>query len=659
LCDRHPYYKVAENWKFTIICLDISEFILLLEVLLDGTQEIRPGAGMSGGVLQQLTPGTVLMGRYAIQDVIGVGGMGSVYSARDLHFPTAIKLVAVKEMLNNARDPLVRKTIVQNFEREANILVTLNHPAIPKIFDYFTYEERSYLVLEIVHGIDLEALMHNANLPISEEQVIAWAIEICDVLDYLHNLTPEPIIFRDMKPSNIMINQSGHVVMVDFGIAKNFHEGQKGTMIGTEGYSPPEQYRGEASPQADIYSLGATMHHLLTLRDPRLEPPFSFSERPVRVINPDVSVELEAVINRALLYNPAERFSSAREMKDAIIHAGRKSGSLRKVTTVDGGGKDPTTRQLWIFKCEDEIRATPVIDNGVIYVGAYDNNLYAIDINDGKFIWKYPTEGGIVSRPVIKDNFAYFGSEDGRLHAISTKTGKISWSYDTGAPVRNSPVLIEGHVVIGSDNGSLYGINLATYQPSWRADIGSPIRSSPCFTGEHFVVGSDAGEMVNIDTRGQIRWRFKSKKAITSTAVFHDKCIYFSALDGVLYSLDAKSGWVIWRFRMEKGSTSSPCIFEHSVIVGSADYNLYCVDIGNGKEIWRYKMGHQVSGSPVVSGDSVYCGCADGGLYCLDAHTGQLRWKFFTGKPITSAPVIQADVVYIGSLDHNLYALVA
>ena len=238
--------------------------------------------GLNDDGERQLRPNSVLMDRYLIQDVIGVGGMGSVYSARDLHFPKVVKLVAVKEMINQAPDPLVRATIVQNFEREANILVTLNHPAIPKIFDFFTYKDRSYLVEEYVSGRDLEAILKARTDFIPEDQIIGWAIELCDVLEFLHNHKPEPIIFRDMKPSNIMINAHNRVVLVDFGIAKVFTTNQKGTMIGTEGYSPPEQYRGEATPLADIYALGATLHHALTMRDPRLEPPFTFNERPIK-----------------------------------------------------------------------------------------------------------------------------------------------------------------------------------------------------------------------------------------------------------------------------------------------------------------------------------------------------------------------------------------
>lgn len=168
-----------------------------------------------------------------------MGGMGSVYRARDLHFPNVVKLVAVKEMINRAPDPLVRKTIIQNFEREANILATLNHTSIPRIYDYFSEQNRSYLVLEFINGKDLEAIISETPGFLSEELVLSWAIELCDVLSFLHNHKPDPIIFRDMKPSNVMVNLSQHVILVDFGIAKPFMAGQKGTMIGTEGYSLP------------------------------------------------------------------------------------------------------------------------------------------------------------------------------------------------------------------------------------------------------------------------------------------------------------------------------------------------------------------------------------------------------------------------------------
>lgn len=589
--------------------------------------------------------------------------MGSVYRARDMHFPSVVKLVAVKEMINTAPDPIVRQMIVQNFEREANILVTLSHPAIPKIFDYFTHEERSYLVLEYIHGKDLEALLNDTEGPFSEDQVTAWAVEICDVLQYLHTHKPEPIVFRDMKPSNVMINQQNHVVLIDFGIAKNFRTGQRGTMVGTEGYSPPEQYRGEANLQADLYALGATMHHLLTRRDPRLEAPFTFSERPIRQMNPLVSPEIEAVVNTALMYNPTERFPSASAMKDALLRVSKKTGALDRVParTALGlsGGPRSSIKALWTWECEDEIRGTPALDNGTLFVGAYDNNLYALNPGNGQFLWKFPANGGVVTRPLTSDGFVYFGSEDHSLYAVSVRTGKLAWSFSTNGPIRSSPRLAEGHLFVGSDDGCLHAVNIATMRRAWSFDTGAPVRSSAAVYGDYIYTGNEDGDMYCLDFRGQVRWKFNAKRGITSSPVVDKGTIFFASLDTLVYALDARSGWVIWRFRMGKGSISSPYKMDNNLYVGSADGNIYCIEASSAREVWRFKTDHQVSGSPVTNRDSLYCGAADGMLYCLESRNGRLRWKFPTNGPITGAPVVYNDILFVGSTDHTLYALEA
>ncbi len=623
------------------------------------TQGFTPGHSPD----EQLQSGTTLVDRYLIQEVIGAGGMGSVYRARDLHFPNVVKLVAVKQMINQARDQLVRDTIVQNFEREANILVTISHPAIPRIYDYFTHEDRSYLVLEFVHGKDIGALLNESQGFFPEEQVIGWAIELCDVLTFLHGHRPDPIIFRDMKPSNVMVNQYNHIVLVDFGIAKPFKSGIKGTMIGSEGYSPPEQYRGEATPVADIYALGATMHHILTRRDPQLETPFTFSERPIRQINPSVSIELEAVINTCLQYNPENRFKSAMDMKDALLTVARKTGALVRLSTQDHLATMPLQthgiKPLWTFECEDEVRGSITYENGVVYAGAYDNNLYALNASDGSFLWKYPAEGGIVSKPIIHESVVYFGSEDHRMHAVSTRSGKVVWTYYTDGPIRSSPRIAEGHIFIGSDDNYLHAVNIASNRRAWRVEASGAVRSSPFISNDQVYFGCESGEFYSTDFRGEIMWRFRAKRPITASPVVSQGGVYFTSLDGQLYCLDAKSGWIIWRFRMGKGSMSSPCKAESFIIAGSADGNIYCVDSLNAREIWRFQTENQVSGSPYLYKDSVYCGAADGNLYCLEFRTGRLRWNFSTGGPITGSPLVYNDILYVGSCDHIVYALMA
>ncbi len=608
---------------------------------------------------RQLQPGELLFRRYRIQEVIGHGGMSSVYRARDMHFPSVIKLVAVKEMIITTNDPKTREMIIRNFEREANILATLNHPSIPKIFDYFSIEDRSYLVLDFIKGKDLDQIINEAEGFLPESQVLQWALELCDVLAYLHNHKPEPIIFRDMKPSNVMVRPDGHITLIDFGIAKRFQAGQRGTMIGTEGYSPPEQYRGEATTQADIYALGATLHHMLTRRDPRLEPPFSFAERPIQKINPMVSDDLVAVIEKALQYDPKDRYQTIEEMRDALMGVARRTGILNRIPAATATINNTAIKPIWVFQCEDEIRGTPTVDNGRVYVGSYDHNLYALQGDNGKFLWKYATEGGVVSKPFVYNNTIYFGSEDERFYAVSAATGRVSWTHYAGAPVRSSPRISDDHVFYGADNAKFYAIQAETGTTVWQTELGAPIRATPFIAGDALFVGTESGDFYCLNFRGDVKWHFKAKRAVTSSPIVNDAYVYFASLDGQVYALEASTGWMVWRFRMGKGAISSPAIADKFLFVGSTDGHIYAIDLQSGREAWRYRTEHQVNSSPTIYRDALYIGSVDGALYCLEYSSGRLRWKFQTEGPITGSPAIYDDIVYFGSTDHKLYALLA
>jgi eukaryotic-like serine/threonine-protein kinase len=200
-------------------------------------------AGSSASV-PTMQPGVVLQGRYLIEGTLGIGGMSVVYRGRDMRFRDVVRPCAIKEMYQSAPDSGTRLLTLKNFEREAGLLATLQHPAIPKVFDFFEEHGRVYLILELIPGKDLETVLDEQSEPLQEERVARWAVQICDVLSYLHGHQPDPLVFRDMKPSNVMVTAEDRIVLIDFGIARDLVR-TKGTMIGTEGYSPPEQYRGE------------------------------------------------------------------------------------------------------------------------------------------------------------------------------------------------------------------------------------------------------------------------------------------------------------------------------------------------------------------------------------------------------------------------------
>lgn len=281
-----------------------------------GGHVTQPAGSVGGNGL--LSPSTLLQDRYRITQLVGQGGMGAVYLANDTRF--SAKVCVVKEMLDHFSDPAQRETAMQNFYREADLLANLKHNSIPEVFDRFTEANRHYIVMEYINGTDLEARISEASFtPFDEKSVIGWAIQVCDVLSYLHHQKP-PIIFRDMKPANLMLTDFGKIYLVDFGIARFFNPTSRGTMIGTQGYAPPEQYRGQVEPRTDIYALGATMHFMLTGRDPQNEPPFSFP--PIRQLNEEITEDTEGFVLRALDPDIEKRFASADDMLVELIRLG-------------------------------------------------------------------------------------------------------------------------------------------------------------------------------------------------------------------------------------------------------------------------------------------------------------------------------------------------
>ena len=625
------------------------------------TRKITQNLDKRSKALEYLQPGTKLEGRYKILSTVGRGGMGAVYRAQDLRFKVE-KVVAVKEMINQATDPDIQATIVEGFEREANILATISHPAIPTIYDYFTLGARSYLVMEFIEGDNLEIKLQQRRAPFGDEEVISWGIALCDVLDYLHTHEPEPIIFRDIKPANVMITRRNQIRLVDFGIAKTFQTGSKGTMIGTEGYSPPEQYRGEASPAVDIYALGATLHHLLTNQDPRTEPPFTFDERPIREANSNVTVALETIVNTALMYNPPDRFESAAIMRKALISLAQQTGMLEEEISVAQATQffqDQSHSPIWSFVCEDEIRGTASYHEGVVYIGSYDHNMYALAADNGKFIWKYAADGGIVSKPAINDNKVYFGSTDQYVHAVSCRGGKKVWTQPTEGAIYSSPAIAEGHLFIGSDDEHLHVLNLLAGREAWKVNLGSSIRSSPLVENERVYVGSDNGEIQCYDFSGNIQWRTSAKRSVTASPHFNDNIIYITSLDGLLYAIDAKSGWVVWRFRMDNGSISTPTTHENHIYVGSTDNSFYCINSKSTKKVWSFDTDNQINSNPVFYKGAVYFCNVDGMVYSLHAASGRLRWKYQAEGQITGSPIIVDDIIYIGAADNKFYALPA
>ena len=315
-----------------------------------------------------LAPGDVLFDDYKIIEKIKIGGMGAVYKSTSLKTG---EFYALKELISFSLDEAENKEAISRFEREARILSNLSHPSLPGVIDYFSKNDRYYLIMDFVEGKDLSNILKERGAPgLPEEEVIEWMIQICDVLIYLHTRDPV-VIYRDIKPSNIMVREKDNkITLIDFGIARTLQKGtdvsRTKTTIGTIGYMSPEQYRGRPDPRSDIYSLGVTMYHLLTGSRPI---PFNV----IALLEEDtyLSEKIKSIAINCVKINSKERFQSAMDLKkalmgfaDIVIPAKPRRGlrAVRKVRKIEDpfDGVDPG-KILSMAKGTKDKRITPYL----------------------------------------------------------------------------------------------------------------------------------------------------------------------------------------------------------------------------------------------------------------------------------------------------------
>lgn len=256
--------------------------------------------------------GTVIDGKYEILKEIGRGGMSVVYLAMDKRLNKQWAVKEIRKKGSGKNDEIV----VNSLLAEANLMKRLDHPALPRIVDIIDNGVTIYVVMDYIEGESLDKILNEYGAQ-SEEMVIGWAKQLCDALSYLHSQKP-PIIYRDMKPANVMLKPEGNIKIIDFGIAREYKEQNLAdtTVLGTKGYAPPEQYSGQTDPRSDIFALGMTMHHLLTGIDPRNGEPYA----PVRLWNPELSEGIEIIIDKCVEPAAENRYQSCADLLYDLEH---------------------------------------------------------------------------------------------------------------------------------------------------------------------------------------------------------------------------------------------------------------------------------------------------------------------------------------------------
>lgn len=257
------------------------------------------------GVLDQ---GTVIDEQYIIEGILGLGGMSNVYFARSARDD---KPYAIKELRKTEK--ISGHILQQNFATEVRILTKLNHEHLPKIVKIIEEDDSFMIIMEYIEGHTLKSLLDKGET-CAQTDVIKWGIQLCEILEYLHSRKPA-VIYRDIKPANIMLMPDKNIKLIDFGTSREYKKGAKGDTecLGTKGYAAPEQYGDEQTDErTDIYNLGATMYHLVTGKSPT-KPPYEI--RPIRYWDESLSSGLETIISKCTKNDPAERYQKAADLR--------------------------------------------------------------------------------------------------------------------------------------------------------------------------------------------------------------------------------------------------------------------------------------------------------------------------------------------------------
>ncbi len=293
--------------------------------------------------------GAVLQDRYRIECVLGKGGTSVVYLAR--HQVIEERLVAIKEVLLPSPESEARAQVIAQFNREAQLLASLHHASLVTVSDFFSQDDALYLVMKYIEGQTLDKAVASMNGQVPPRIALKWAIEICDVLCWLHTRTP-PVIYRDLKPSNLVLGtHDERIYLLDFGIAREVSAGSvthtwlKG--IGTPGYAPPEQFgAGTTDPRSDIYALGATLYAVLTGRRPPVSVDLMAASAriiPPTRLNPTVSAALERSIYRMMALRKEERYQRMEDVREALVGLEKeaRTATIRVIPSTNPGTLTP------------------------------------------------------------------------------------------------------------------------------------------------------------------------------------------------------------------------------------------------------------------------------------------------------------------------------
>jgi outer membrane protein assembly factor BamB len=328
------------------------------------------------------------------------------------------------------------------------------------------------------------------------------------------------------------------------------------------------------------------------------------------------------------------------------------------------GALPDSLRLLWKFKTGGDIKSSPAVDYGLVFIGSADANVYAVDLEKGHKVWEYQTGDAVEATPCVVEGGVFVGSSDNFLYALDANTGSLRWKYETNGEIlgaanwTRSPDGQSIWILVGSYDNILYCLDSENGKLIWKYETVNYINGSPA-VGEGIVAFGGCDAMIHIVSLadGSEIKQIDSGSFIAASAAIFEGRVYVGNYNNVFLSADIASGKIAWKY---SGSDypffSSPAVNSNFVIFGGRDSSLHCVRRDNGKPVWKFKALDEVDSSPVICQDKVIVGSEDGRLYMIKLSDGKKVWSYEIGQPVSSSPAVANGMVLIGSNDGYLYA---
>jgi eukaryotic-like serine/threonine-protein kinase len=332
-----------------------------------------------------------------------------------------------------------------------------------------------------------------------------------------------------------------------------------------------------------------------------------------------------------------------------------------QLTGVSSSAPPAALKLIWTYDTGEVIDSTAAIASGVVYVGAGNGDLLALDLATGKLRWKYTT-GNLIgeSSPAVTAEAVYIGDLAGVFHAVNVRNGSPLWTFKTGSEIKSSPAVVGDTVLVGSYDTHLYALDARTGKLRWKLPTQGMVHATPAVQdGLTFVAGCDAKFRAIRVADGKEIYQINAGAYTGASPVLDGERAYFGTFNNEVLALDLKRRTAAWRYAPADSRFpfySSAALADGRVILGGRDKLVHAIDAATGKGVWTFATRARVDSSPVVAGDRVYIGSSDGRLYVLDAASGRKLWEFDTGADITASPAIATGRLVIGAHDGRIYA---